>query len=79
MKPKRSLPIEFGKRLRTLRRERNLSQEQLGELSGLDRTYISSAEIGKRNVTLQTINTLAEALEVDPSVLVSEVAFQERA
>lgn len=79
MKPKRNLPIEFGKRLRALRRERSLSQEQLAELSGLDRTYISSAEIGKRNVTLQTINTLAEALGVDPSVLVSETAFRERA
>lgn len=79
MKPKRNLPIEFGKRLRALRRERSLSQEQLAELSGLDRTYISSAEIGKRNVTLQTINILAEALGVDPSVLVSETAFRERA
>lgn len=78
MKQRVDLSTEFGNRLRTLRRERKLSQERLAELSGLDRTYISSAEIGKRNVTLQTINTLAEALEVDPSVLVSDAAFQER-
>ena len=50
--------------MRELRLERGLSQEQLGQLAGLDRTYISSAEAGRRNVSLKTIYKLAEALEV---------------
>lgn len=64
---------EFGRRLNGLRKARGLSQEQLGHAAGLDRTYISQAEAGRRNVTLQTITKLARALNVDPAALVSDV------
>lgn len=63
---------DFGHRLRALRLERALSQEKLGELAHLDRTYISQAEAGRRNVTLATIHKLADALDVDVATLVSE-------
>jgi len=66
--------IDFGHRLRGLRSDRGLSQEKLGELAGLDRTYISQAEAGRRNVTLATIHKLARALGVDPADLVSREA-----
>ncbi len=65
MADKRNPCTEFGKRLRELRLERGLSQEKLGELVGLDRTYVSSTEAGRRNVSLKTIHRLAEALGVD--------------
>lgn len=65
MADKRNPCTEFGERLRELRLERGLSQEKLGELAGLDRTYVSSAEAGRRNVSLKTIYKLAEALGVD--------------
>ena len=65
MADKRNPCTEFGKRLRELRLERALSQEKLGELAGLDRTYVSSAEAGRRNVSLKTIYKLAEALGVE--------------
>ena len=61
----------FAQRLRTLRLERGLSQEALAAVAGLDRTYVSSCEAGRRNVTLRTICRLAGALQVDPGVLVS--------
>jgi transcriptional regulator with XRE-family HTH domain len=61
----------FASRLRTLRLERGLSQEGLATVAGLDRTYVSSCEAGRRNVTLKTICKLSAALQVDPSVLVS--------
>lgn len=62
----------FGNRLRRLRKAQSLSQEKLGELAGLDRTYISQAEAGRRNVTIVTIGKLASALGVDPAELVSD-------
>lgn len=66
MTQERNPCTEFGQRLRELRLERGLSQEKLGELAGLDRTYVSSAEAGRRNVSLKTIHKLAGALEVMP-------------
>ncbi len=71
MEGKRDACVDFGRRLRSLRLERGLSQERLGELASLDRTYISQAEAGRRNVTLVTIDKLASALGVDAAVLVS--------
>lgn len=68
--------IEFGQRLRLLRTSRGLSQEELANAADLDRTYISSCEAGRRNVTLKTIMRLAEALGVDPSVFVQRPAEQ---
>ena len=62
----------LGRRVRQLRLERGLSQEALGELAGLDRTYISSTESGRRNVTIQTINKLAKALGVAPADLLND-------
>lgn len=64
--------LRFGIRLRELRRQRGLSQERLGDLAGLDRTYISSCERGKRNVSLANIHRSARALDVLPSELLSE-------
>ena len=65
MRDKRNPCAEFGARLRELRLERELSQEQLGQLADLDRTHISSAEAGRRNVSLKTIYKLADALGVE--------------
>jgi transcriptional regulator with XRE-family HTH domain len=59
-----SLPEKFGDRVRHLRKARNLSQEQLAELAGLHFTYISGIENGARNVSLNNIGKLAEALKV---------------
>jgi len=60
---------QFGQRLRTLRKERNLSQEDLALEAGLDRTYLSGIEAGKRNVALLNICKLSEALGVHPGSL----------
>jgi transcriptional regulator with XRE-family HTH domain len=65
--------LAFGQRLRTLRLARGLSQEQLAALAQLDRTYVSSCEAGRRNVTIRTIARFSLALGVDPSALVSDL------
>ncbi|CAN7620458.1 helix-turn-helix transcriptional regulator [Pseudoduganella sp. LjRoot289] len=59
----------FGLRLRELRLQAGFSQETLGDLAGLDRTYISSCERGRRNATLEALHKLAAALDVSPSTL----------
>jgi transcriptional regulator with XRE-family HTH domain len=59
----------FGEKVRELRLKRGLSQEQLAESSGLHRTYISSLELGKRNVSLINIYALAKALGITPDKL----------
>lgn len=56
--------IRFGKRLREVREEAGLSQEKLAELSTLHRTYVSSVERGKRNISIENIERLAIALGV---------------
>ncbi len=59
----------FGRKVRALRLKKGISQEELAELSGLHRTYISSVELGKRNVSLRNIHALAKALGVLPDEL----------
>jgi transcriptional regulator with XRE-family HTH domain len=59
----------FGERLRELRTERNLSQERLAELAGLDRNYIGQIERAERNVALVNIVKIAQALEIGPGEL----------
>jgi transcriptional regulator with XRE-family HTH domain len=59
----------FGERLRELRTERDLSQEALAELAGLDRNYIGQIERAERNVALVNIVRIAKALETEPGAL----------
>ncbi|TPN86600.1 helix-turn-helix transcriptional regulator [Mesorhizobium sp. CU2] len=69
----------FGLNVQRLRRERNLSQEQLSFVSGRSRAYISSVEAGRRNATLDTVEILAKALNVEPKELVSTNAANRQA
>ncbi|MBN1787379.1 MAG: helix-turn-helix transcriptional regulator [Sedimentisphaerales bacterium] len=63
-KPSKEIADILAKNIRELRRERNLSQEKLAELSGLHRTYVGSVERSERNVTLSSLELLAHALDV---------------
>jgi transcriptional regulator with XRE-family HTH domain len=63
------LLVRFGERLRDLRLASGLSQEAFAEQCGLDRTYISGIERGKRNVSLQNLKLIAKALNTSLSRL----------
>jgi transcriptional regulator with XRE-family HTH domain len=60
----------FGQKVQEVRRDKKLSQEDLADLADLDRTYISSMERGKRNVSLLNIVKVANALSVPPEIFV---------
>lgn len=60
---------DFGGRLRELRYERGLSQEELADVAGVHRNYVGSVERGERNIGLDNIHALATALDVDVSEL----------
>lgn len=66
--------IRFGKKLREVREEAGLSQEKLAELSTLHRTYVSSVERGKRNISIENIERLAIALGVSMRQLMPDDA-----
>ncbi|MFQ5709860.1 MAG: helix-turn-helix domain-containing protein [bacterium] len=54
----------IGKRIKQLRAEAGISQMELANLAGLDRTYITSVENGRRNVSIVNIERIAKALNV---------------
>lgn len=58
------LPKVIGERIRNLRTEKGLSQEDLAHLSSLHSTYIGQLERGEKNATLVSIEKIASALEV---------------
>lgn len=61
--------IKFGHRVRELRKERNLTQQRLADISGLHKNYIGMVERGERNPSLVNIDILAKSLEIDISRL----------
>ncbi|MFB2924313.1 helix-turn-helix domain-containing protein [Aerosakkonema sp. BLCC-F2] len=58
--------------LKRLRKELGISQEDLAEKCGLHRTYVGAIERSERNITLQTLEKLAESLGVSPHDLLKD-------
>ncbi|HXS99093.1 MAG TPA: helix-turn-helix transcriptional regulator [Elusimicrobiota bacterium] len=63
----------FGTNLRELRERHFISQEELGALAGLHRTYIGGIERGERNVSLVNILKIARALRIPASKLLLDL------
>lgn len=57
----------FGLRVKELRTEKGLSQEALAYKAGIDRTYMTGVENGKRNVSIKNIHKIITALEISIS------------
>ena len=63
----------FGKQLQTARLAKGWSQERLAFEANLDRTYVSSVERGRRNISIVNIYKLAKALDIAPYSLLTIV------
>ena len=61
----------FGQVVRRERESKGLSQEKLAGLAGLDRSYMHRLEGGRSSPTLDTLESLAQALQVLPSELIA--------
>lgn len=57
---------KFGGRLRQIRQNMGLSQEELAHLCNLDRSYVGGVERGERNISLVNIHKIANALNISP-------------
>lgn len=58
-----------GANIRAIRKQRGVSQEQLADALGVHRTYMGGVERGERNLTLRSLERLAERMGVDPVAL----------
>jgi transcriptional regulator with XRE-family HTH domain len=61
----------LGRNVKAFREQKGWSQDDLSEVSGLHRTYISGIERGKRNPTVSVVSKIANALGTAPSSLLN--------
>lgn len=64
MRNKSEISIKFGNKAREIRTKKGFSQEYLAHIANVDRTYIGMIERAERNVTLVSMEKIANALEV---------------
>lgn len=69
----KDLLFAFGQTVRKIRLSKDVSQEKFADMCDLHRTYISDVELGKRNVSLENIGKMANALDMNISELFQEV------
>lgn len=69
----KDLLFAFGQTIRRIRLSKDISQEKFADMCDLHRTYISDIELGKRNVSLENIGKMANALDKNISELFQEV------
>ncbi len=63
----------FGSRLRQLRRDRNLTQMQMARRFGIDRSYISEVERGRKSVSLVTLELIALGFRMSLSDVMNDI------
>jgi len=63
----------FGKRVRSLRKNRGWRQLDLAEHAGISENYVSDLELGRKEICLRTIETLSQAFEMTITDLLSSV------
>lgn len=67
-----------GRNLRAYREQQGLSQEKFADVLGVHRTYMGGVERGERNLTLKSLERIAERLSLDPLTLLQPPAESSR-
>ena len=65
--------LKFGEKIKELRHTKNISQEELAEMTKLHRTYIGGIERGERNLSLENIYKIAKALKIPLAKLFEDI------
>lgn len=65
--------MNIGKKIRAWRDERGLTQNELASRANISRSYLAGVETGKYNPSIDTLNSIAAALNVSTSFLMEEV------
>lgn len=68
-----TIKSKFGNKVREIRKNKGLSQENFAGLADIDRTYIADIENGKRNVSIVIIGKIAKAFKISISDLFSDI------
>jgi len=72
MGTKQEILIQFGNKVREIRKEKGFSQEELAHRANLHRTYIGMIERAEKNITLLNIEKIANALGVNIKELIND-------
>lgn len=59
------IEVRFGQRVKEIRLKQNISQEELAFRCGLSKNYISDVERGTRNISLKSIEKIAEGFAIN--------------
>lgn len=65
----RELSNKFGELIKQIRKEKGISQEELGFRSNVHRTYIGMIERGEKNITLENIEKIAKGLGISMKLI----------
>ena len=68
-----TLESAFGIELRRQRELKKLSQEELAEICGIHRTYVSQLERGLKSPTLRLLWQICDALVLNPTAIISDI------
>lgn len=69
------LQTQVGLRIKELRNNEGISQEQFALRIGMDRTYLASIEVGQRNVTLLNLAKIARGFNLNLSEFFTGIQF----
>ncbi|WP_437998720.1 helix-turn-helix transcriptional regulator [Sorangium sp. So ce185] len=72
-----TLLLYIAANLRRLRQKRGMTQEQLAEAAGIELRTMQAIEVGRQSMSLGTLLSLANALDVSPAVLLRSAAMPE--
>ncbi|PKH85481.1 helix-turn-helix domain-containing protein [Colwellia sp. Bg11-28] len=64
---------KFAEKLRSLREEKNISQDGLSKLTDIDRSYIGRIDRGEVNISINNLFKIAKALKCQPADLMPEI------